>query len=175
MRGLLLLLLVALVVGGGCRGNQQTTKPDAPKEGAPREKVAIEAPAGGSAKDAKVSSVEKQQMSPPTADPNRAYQAGATERDLGLPFYPKSEELRAGGRLTDSTGTTVQVFRKTKDPVADVIAFYRKRLDVVLHEIVDATSTTLVGETKGMQVTVIAVKKPDGTEVNVFTKRSGKR
>lgn len=166
------LLFVASLCG--CREKPRAVESPttAPAEGAPRERVAIEAPADGSATDARVTPADKAQTTPPvTTDPNRKYEEGVTEGDLGLPFYPGSEEVRPGGRFTDSAGTAAQSFRKTGASVAEVIAFYRKRLDVVLHEIVDASSTTLIGEAKGMHVTVVAVRKPDWTEVSVFTKR----
>lgn len=172
------LSLLALVALCGCQGERPTNSSDstatAPKEGAPREKVAIEAPAGGSSTAAKVKPAGESPPKPQPADPSRTYEEGVTERALGMPFYPGSEELRPGGRYTDSSGTAAQSFRKTRKPVSDVIAFYRKHLDVVLHEIVDASSTTLVGEKDGMHVTVVAVRNADWTEVSVFTKRATK-
>jgi|GEM_PF-6187487 len=174
----ILFVCLALAALGGCREKQKATESSttAPAEGAPREKVAIEAPADGSARDAKVTPADEAQTTPPaTADPNRKYEEGVTESDLGLPFYPGSEEVRPGGRFTDSAGTAAQSFRKTGASVAEVVAFYRKHLKVVLHEVVDASSTTLIGEADGMQVTVIAVKRPDRTEVSVFTKRPSGR
>lgn len=164
----------ALISHWGCRTKDagSSPRPDAPTGGAPRSKVAIEAPAKGSAKDAKVSSVGEAQSTPPVeADLNRKYEKGVTERDLGLPFYPGSEEVRPGSRVVDSTGIGAQSFRRTRSPVRDVIAFYRKRLDVVLHEIVDATSSTLVGEAEGRRVTVVATRRSAWTEVSIFTKR----
>ncbi|MER3413161.1 MAG: hypothetical protein C4341_02770 [Armatimonadota bacterium] len=165
-----------------------------PAEAAPRDKIAIQAPAEGSAKDAAVVLTEPREREqhrehpPPSTETNRTYQEGVTEEHLGLPFYPGSEESKPGGRFTDSLGSAAQSFRKTNAPVADVVAFYRKRLDVVQHEIVDAASTTLIGEKDGMQVTVIAVRKSDSTvgarrgpaqsaltEVSVFTKRPRRR
>lgn len=174
---LVVLSLLALAALCGCREKRDANNPPAgaPAGGAPREKVVIEAPADGSSKDAKVTPADDASAELQRADPNRKYEEGVTEDDLGLPFYPGSEEVRPGGRFTDSAGTAAQSFRKTGASVAEVIGFYRKRLDVVLHEIVDASSTTLIGEANGMHVNLVAVRRPDWTEVSVFTKRPSGR
>jgi hypothetical protein len=173
-----LVICFALLAHWGCRPKTDggSTRPGAPTAGAPRGKVAIEAPAEGSARDAKVSPAnDVQSKAPGDADPSRKYQEGVTEGDLGLPFYPGSKELRPGARISDSSGTAVQSFRVTDDPIADVVGFYRKRLDVLLHEVVDANSTTVVGRRGALNVTIIAIQKGNSTEINVFTRRPKSR
>lgn len=168
-----LFVCLALSVQWGCRPKTDgaSTRPGAPTAGAPRGKVAIEAPAEGSAKDAKVQRAEPQ-APPPQQNTARVYKEGATEEDLGVPFYPGSKELRPGARISDDSGTAVQSFRVTDDnAIADVVGFYRRRLDAVVHEVLDANSTTIVGRRGTLNVTIVVVKKAHGTEVNIFTRR----
>jgi hypothetical protein len=158
-----------ITVSGCARNGAARDKPraDAPPTDAPKETIGIEAPAGGSATDAR--RVEPEKVEPPPAA-EREYKPGVTEKELGLPFYPKSTELRPGGVLRDSSGVAAQSFRVSEEPPQVIAEFYKKKMDVLLHEIRDATSLTIVGKRNGRECTIVLVQREGKTQINVFTK-----
>ncbi|GIV02044.1 MAG: hypothetical protein KatS3mg015_0874 [Fimbriimonadales bacterium] len=165
-------LCVWLIVGGCVsQGQEDGTKArhEAPPTEAPKETLGIEAPAKGTAKDARRIQANEGE-SPPPQSADREYVAGVTEKELGLPFYPGSKELRPGGVLRDSSGVAAQSFRLSDDDPKTIVSFYRKRLDAVLHEVREANGITLVGKSKGKECTIVVVQRSAQTEINVFTK-----
>jgi len=92
--------------------------------------------------------------------------AGVTEDVLGLPFYPGSEEAKAGGSsVIDSTdGKLVQCTRTTKDDPDQVASFYKDKISAA------SNSSNISGDTKRV---ILGGKLTSGAEVSIMATKKG--
>lgn len=102
--------------------------------------------------------------------------SSVSESELGLPFYPGSTPVPGRDMKSDSQGETSRVsVRSTADSAAEVVAFYKTRI-----ESPTTTSTEHIsivgGKTKSGDEALVSVSKAPGrtdTEVTVaVTRRS---
>lgn len=97
-------------------------------------------------------------------DKGQKMEMGGTvsESDLGVPFYPGSEEVKSGSAITDTTEQkTVISARSTKDDPQKVGDFYKDKISNPSTSNMDSGGTKMVimsGKLKGSDITISAAK-----------------
>lgn len=136
-------------------GNKMTASGDGKVDiqGAGGERIRVESkPGGGGTVTSEDASGNKQQVTAAS---------GLTEDEIGLPFYPGSQEKPDSSVKTQAGSTaTFMSVRVTSDAPADVIAFYKPKL-----------SQTNVISAGGNEL--LTGKLPDGASVQVSASREG--
>ncbi|HWA82963.1 MAG TPA: hypothetical protein VG820_06005 [Fimbriimonadaceae bacterium] len=103
-----------------------------------------------------------------------------SEADLGLPFYPGSQESRTGSTISNTAdGKDVLSVRTTKDEPQKVGNFYKNKISNASISNMESNGTKMVimsGKLKGSDVTISAAKTGDeDTRVSIsITYRKGK-
>ncbi len=86
------------------------------------------------------------------------------ERELGLPFYPGSEDTKESSR---SAGGGYISVRTTRDSVEEVVRFYKSRLPHLDNEVVLPGSVTILAEHEGRKVFLLVTREGEITRITL--------
>lgn len=166
-RYFVLFVVFVLAAVAGCAKDQGggESRADAPPTEAPKETLGIQAPADGSAKDAR--RIESDEGDSNAAGGKDVAKEGITEDDLGLPFYPNSKRASPGHLRETSKGLVAEISLSTEDGVDKVAEFYKSRLDSIVHEVRGGNMVALNGEKDGRRYTIAVTKNGTGALVGI--------
>jgi hypothetical protein len=92
------------------------------------------------------------------------------ERELGLPFYPGSEDTKESGRTAEGGYLSV---RTTRDSVEQVVRFYKSRLPHIDNEVVLPNSVTILAEHDGRKVFLLVTREGEVTRITLSVSLKG--